>query len=282
MPNEENYTTETARNWIQYRPSRVDKSDSQLMENGVISLPFGLSDKDNVELILYTQNNQIAFYNVLSVASYSNIFTQTSYTDEMGNSTYSLNFNINNALSGNLIQPGRYIMVVNILRDEIGSYNGYKLYIDKISSSRTEARLVIVNPTDESLNDLYEFIEPSISRLEAQGLIEQTLRGSTEGPATLTSEQLANQAIYRYFDSQATELNSTNARLREANLDTWLDDYINRIIPLIRVRAIDIMASDSRNINIQVEDIMTKYIGPAIQQILNETRGLLNPDLNVD
>ena len=281
MPNDQNYTTENTRDWIQYRPSRVNQSDSQLIENGALSLPFGLSDKDNVELTLYTQDNQLVYYNVLSGASPSNIFTQTMYKDDSGTEHYVLNFNINNAIAGNVIQPGRYIAVINILRDEVGSYNGYRLYIDKISPSRTEARLVIAHPDDVSLNDLYEFIEPSVSRLEAQGLIEQTLRGTTDGLSTTIAEQLANQAIYRYFDSQATEVNSVNARLREASLDTWLDDYINQIIPLIRDRAIDIMASDKKNINIQVEDIMMKYIAPAIQQILNETRGLLNPDLNV-
>jgi hypothetical protein len=249
MANQLNFPSEL-QNVSTQRPPRVDVRDLRLIENQQKQILFGTSTRDKVELWLYNPDNTFAGHTVLSPSD--PIVTLTTYVDQSGPSEV-LNLDLT-ALSLRMgINPGRYVLVSNFFRDEIGSEAGYKLYVSDISNDRTEIQLYPVNPTQESYDDIFDFITPSVPKLFAQGLVDQLFGVNLDAVDTEKIRQSDIDSFINQGDS------TTIARLQYSGLYNSFVNSINIMLPRVYKRTLDLMAGDVVNYQVQKIELI-KYL----------------------
>ena len=260
MPNQLNFPDPISATGIQLRPSRVSARDLQVIRNSNRQIIFGTSDRDVVELWLYNPNGTFAGH--INVGPTDEALTLTTLIDQTGPYEI-LNIDLTRVYQQIGVLPGRYAMVANFFRNEVGSEDGYKLYITEISDDRRELRLFPVAPSPEVTRDLFEFIVPSVPRLFAKGLIDQFFGVSLD---SIESERVDQQKINSTLNGFAAD---TTTRIQDGGLTDLYTAAINDLIDRTYTRAINLLAADVRNFNVQQIEI-EGYIMTAFNEVLTE------------
>jgi hypothetical protein len=254
------------------RPARITDVDTSFIKTGEHSIIFGVTNRDVVEIWIYNPDGSFAGH--LTLPPTDPILSVASIVDNAG-SVEVINLDLAAITRRTGIDIGHYSLVVNFFRDEVGSEAGYKMYITDVSSDRTELRLAPVVITQQAISDLFEFIVPSVPRQFAKGLIDQ-LFGKNLNP--VASLMVTPDVIVPKIDALEP---LASARLQTSNIYgqyvSTCQTVLDRAYPL----ALDFMASDVTNPNIQAIDIQ-KYIDLAVAQVLSEMKQRGEFDIRMD
>ncbi len=265
MPNHNNFPDPILSD-IQNRPLRVSQNDERLLNIGTMTVLFGTTDNDVVEVYLYDSNNSISSH--LNFYANDSSLTLESQINS-NNIVQLLDLNLPVMASAMNVQPGRYDIVLNFFRNEVGSEEGDQLYISEISPSRTELRLKPVDITDTIFEQLNRFVIPTVPVLDANGLIDQVLGN--------TSDQTENESIA--WSNVRSELGLDN-RLQYSNTENEVNNFFSTLLSLVNNIALDNLANGiSTNGNTEVEDTeLRTYIFDALDKSISalQTQGLLD------
>lgn len=136
---------------------------------------FGFSANDNVEMHFYDNANRLVGSIVIPVSS-GIVSSRTIITpDAPKEEKVVIDMTRVQKELGLLIPPGTYSVTLNFFSNEIGSFTDRKLTIQDISVSRTEVRLGFEQFGTIEQNELFEFAQPSVPRIIAEGLVETTI-----------------------------------------------------------------------------------------------------------
>lgn len=161
------------------------------------------------------------------------------------------------------LPPGRYDISMNIFRDEVGQEAGgidRKLFISDISPSRTEVRLRPAFSNEQIVDEINEFIEPSVPRFVAQAIVDQTFGISIQETAVPGVESI-NLNLFETelaeLDAQADrtgELTTAN-RLQRSGLGRSFYTAFDASLSRIRDRVLDELARDVKDLQIQDQEL---------------------------
>ena len=276
MPNQSNFP-EKLTDLQGTRPSRIADEDLNLiaaqtdtgeqLEKNVV---FGQTLRDVIEVYVYDElNNIVAQINVrpndpaLRLIAFSPEQQAGIGQDQ---SPDFLQMDMVDILGRLELPPGRYSLALNYFRDEIGRQEGSnetKLFITDISPSRKEIRLQPVRPTDEIVNEIREFVEPSVPRFVAQALIDQTFGISLDfivDPSIGVVEAITLNAFSKElqkFDEEADTTGplSVASRLQRAGLAGSFYADFDLSLQLIRDKALDLLAKRPSDLQIQEREL---------------------------
>lgn len=275
MPNQLNYTTTLTLAEL-HRPSRIDSKDSKLVISGKQDVLFGTRSKDNVEIWAYNPDGSLAGHCVARPDD-----------DELGLVTILDNTGIGELLSVDLklisdkmgLGPGRYSIVFNFFRDEVGSETGYKLIIKDISSDRTELRLQLIESSPSALADVFEFVVPSVPKIYAKGLIDQVFGSSLD---VLEEEKVTGDKILEALNTIHADSGITSDRIVVSESTNEFNLLLEAILHNSLIGALDNMADDVNNQSIQ-ESELTGYIEKAVLDVIYgmKNRGEIDPRFDV-
>jgi hypothetical protein len=152
---------------------------------------------------------------------------------------------------------------MNIFRDEVGQEAGgidRKLFISDISPSRTEVRLRPAFSNEQIVDEINEFIEPSVPRFVAQAIVDQTFGISIQETAVPGVESI-NLNLFETelaeLDEQANrtgELTTAN-RLQRSGLGRSFYTAFDASLSRIRDRVLDELARDVKDLQIQDQEL---------------------------
>jgi len=273
MPNQLNYPDTIPNPYIAVRPERLSAADRRLTQVGTKQVVFGTTERDHAELWVYDSNGSIAGHINLFATDPS--LSLTTVIDNTG--AYELlNIDMGNAAKLMTIESGRYGFVANFFRDEVGSEIGNKLYIKDISDDRTELRLYPKSVSAEILQELYEWIVPSVPKPAAQALINQTFAQSED----FTSEESLNPANISLDLANISP--STIPRIRYADAEHTYNLMITQLVDSAGKLALENMALDVNNLNVQDADL-ERYIKAAVIETIRRLKdsGQLDPRFEV-
>lgn len=245
MANQLNYPTPLVPSSVQ-RPSRLFARDEKLIRSDTRQIIFGTNDRDVVELWIYNPDGSFAGH--LNLGPTQDALSLTTVIDQTGPYEI-LNLDMTYIANRTGLAPGRYAMVANFFRNEVGSEDGYKLYISDISQDRTEIQLYPVSPSNEVLKDIFEFITPSVPRQYAKGLIDQFFGQSLDA---MENERVTLSSIDAQLNSLIPE---SITRLQNADLYDLYSTAINEMLTKAYALTIELLADDVKNLNVQQIEI---------------------------
>jgi hypothetical protein len=257
MPNSLNYGT-PLENTLHQRPDRLQPADLKLIQFNKQQVLFGTTARDVVELWIYNPDGSFAGH--VNLGPTDSALHQATLIDQSG--PYEI-LNIDFRDVGNRldIQPGRYAFVANIFRDEVGSEKGARLYIATISDDRTELRLEPVAIDDAILSDIFEFVVPSVPKLIAKGLIDEVFGLS------LNPDNQARLSVGMIEGGLDVMLPGTMDRVERANIRGVLENLVITVLGNTYKGALDLMAADVTNLNVQQIEI-ENYLGKALDAVI--------------
>ena len=267
MPNQNNYVEPigSLQNKRPYRLSSSDRSRTFVEDKNVL---FGTTLRDNVEIWIYNPNGTLVSNVVLPVDDPAISLAAT--VDVVGADEY-LKINFDEVIARLNLPQGRYTATWNFFRNEVGSLDGYRLGVDEISSDRTEIRCSPIAVTGEIINDIYEFVTPSVPRLYAQGLIDQLFEKNLD---VVEGEQFSPESLLSrmntYISTTSTKLEAVGA-YREYGL--MVQEVMEKAYDL----AIQKVVADTDNYAVQQIEI-EKYLDESI----NEAMDILEAQKKID
>lgn len=261
MPNQLNYTSKISTTNFQ-RPTRVSENDIKLISSGSQQILYGTRDKDNVEVWAYNPNGTLAGHALLRPVDKELSLTTIVDTD---GAKELLNLDMKSVALKMGLAPGRYAIVLNFFRDEVGSEDGYKLYISDISRDRTEIKLTPVKVDDSILYDIYEFIVPSVPKRFAEALIDQIFGKSLNADPR---EKITHDKVMDQLDQLIT---NTSSRIKSANVYNEYEQMLSKIIERVWDRVLDQLADDVNNFAIQEVEILA-YVQKALDDVIYDMK----------
>lgn len=263
MPNQLNFPDPIS-SFDNIRPSRLASIETNLFQVGIKQVIFGTNVNDRVEVWIYNSDGTIDGHITLNATDTA--LALNTVVDNTGAYEF-LNLDMGDLIRKMGIEQGRYAFVANFFRDEVGSENGYKLYIETISDDRTELRLFPVQVDNPTLRDIYEWVVPSVPKLEAQALIDQTFGKSLNFSVneTLNSSNIT--------DALVALIQDTLDRILHANA---IEQYNNTLILILErtyTNLLENMAKDVNNLNVQEADLefyLTKALSDTIRQLRDQ------------
>lgn len=280
MPNQSNFPDKLT-NIQDQRPSRIAQKDLQLIQktnaDGVLNekeIVFGQTLKDVAELYVYDElSNVVAHVNIRPNDPAIRLLTFTPQQADIGVGEDSTPDNVQIDLVSVLnrldLAAGRYSVSINFFRDEVGQefvddtaapadrQRGSRLYIADISPSRTELRLGAVKTTDATLNEIREFVDPSVPRFIAQGLVDQTFGTAldVQQGEYITVSDVESQADVHDAQAGTTGSLSINSRVDRAKLTAAFISFVQASLPHIRDRVLDSLAARIGDLEIQSNEV---------------------------
>lgn len=262
MPNQLNFPDQLPDKLVLERPSRLAQVDTKQFQTGVTQVVFGVTDRDVIEIWVYFPDGRVAGHITLPV--YDSAIRLSTAIDNTGAYEF-LNIDFGEVVRRISLEQGRYGLVVNIFRNEVGSEFGEKLTVETISEDRTELRLVAVRPTDNIMREIYEFTVPSVPKLLAQGLVDQTFGQSLD---VLPDKRLDSNKVLQDVDIFIT---GTSARLDYANAEVAYEIMTTVVLDRAYPIVLNKMADDRQNLNIQEADL-ERYMSEAVQEVIRDMR----------
>jgi hypothetical protein len=219
--------------------------DTSLINSNVIDTKFDPST-DYIEYFIYNLNNELLYVNNLSFNNYRLIDNQLVLTPEKD-------------LILNSFTEGQYNTLYNILSNKAGSSYLNTLYIQEISSDRTELRLNTTSiPNDELVQKTNEFVLQQSSEIgyldfyinfgENKLVIANNILLDNSNPSDPTiliklyeplplefniktecwvSEKIAESVAYNISISQTFNIDDLNIKIKGPNLNLQVQDKIN-------------------------------------------------------
>lgn len=282
MPNQVNYPDPIPVPYIEYRPERLSEEDRNLVQNRIDQILFGTSERDYAELWVYDSNGGIAGHVNLNVTdpaiSLSTIVSNTGAYEL-------LNIDMTQAIQTMLVESGRYGFTANFFRDEVGSEyiddtapelgSGERLFITDISDDRTELRLSPKTVTPKIVQEIYEWVVPSVPKLYAQALVDQTFGESLPTDSNDTTIAVPEEEILSASKVMAA-LNALNpdteARITAAGATNSFNTMVTAMVEEIGILTLELMAADPSNKNVQEEDLLGQlgYISEATAAVIHK------------
>ena len=216
MPNQSNYVEVIPTQAKAFSVSRIAESpnDTEVII-GRQPGEFGFNANDNIEMHFYDNSDRLVGSVVVPVSS-GIISSRTIITpDNPKEEKIVIDMTRVQKELGLLIPPGTYSVTLNFFSNEIGSFTDRKLTIQEVSPSRTELRLGFDQFSTTEQNELFEFTQPSVPRVVAEGLVET---------ATGISDSTQKQ---RFIDSMNEYLLTVNPTLFEDLIDLEPDAFDN-------------------------------------------------------
>ena len=181
MPHQPNYVQVLPTKPQSFSVSRIAESEADRdILVGRLPGEFGFDVDDNIELHFYDSQNTLVNSTIVPIST--GIVSSRTVILSEGQKEEKLVVDMSRVQKelGLFLPAGTYTLVINLFSDEIGSYGNRKLFIEEISDSRTELRLSFnVAYSDVENQELYEFIDPSLPRVLAGGVVG-SIMGITE------------------------------------------------------------------------------------------------------
>lgn len=253
MANQLNYQ-EPVTSLINVRPYRPTTRDHTSSIAGETSYIFGSHPRDNIELWVYNSIGQVVTTTRISPTDAR--INLTTVQSNQGSNEF-LNVNLEQVLTDLNLLPGRYSVVMNFFRDEVGSLNSKTLTIEEISLSRTEIRMSLKNASSANIAELYEFTTPSVPRLKAQALLDQLFSREVDSDK---QTELRPDIIRSVIEQK---MNGTQLRLDNSGATNNLDILIETVKDRIYIKALELIGEDTFNFQIQEVEFLN-YIEQAI------------------
>jgi len=277
MPNQDNFKSDVIDD-IEPRTlaSRIISDDTDEILFEYIPASFGYDVFDNIELHFYSFPANNLYLSTTIDAKDADVLKShiVSFADDTFKHYIRIDFTKLFEKKNISLIPGDYRITMNFFSDEIGSYDDRKLYIDRISDSRTEVQLAYFNTRDpelrlENINELREFVLPSFSRPTAIGVAEKIFRSgvrttdSSRDNVGLTYNNILQNI--EIADLGQTEDNTLGRirRLGNTTEETLAQD-IENILPVIyeKIREEIVIRGDRR---IQ-EDEFREFVEEAVNE----------------
>lgn len=232
---------------VEYRPERPSRMDINLASLGTTYGVFGTRTTDHLEMWVYNYDGSFAGH--LNIPP-----TDVAISYAVVNEVPSLFIDLDVLFVRMGINPGKYTITLNFFRNEIGSENGYKLFISQISPDRTELQLKLSEITDATRHDVAEFIIPSVPKQRA---------------AEILNEVFANLNHTKLYSA----LKNQNSGIMNAIAYADVLTQMTNIFEVIRVRTlprvVEYMNADTNNFAIQDSDI-EEYVKLALQDVIRD------------
>lgn len=271
-----------------FRSDVITPTDSRFLASRIVRFPdeqilyelipasFGYDIFDNIEIHFYSLIDNSLVTSLLINADDSEILKShvVTYEDDTFKNYIRIEFTRLFEKNDIILPPGDYNIVLNFFANEVGEYNDRKLYIQRISDSRTEIQLEFFGTDDlekreENINDLREFLEPSFPRAVAIGVAEKIFKSGVElgdPDEGITYSNLLNNL-------EVPELNqlysNTLDRIRRLppRVEDDMEDSINDFLPRLyeKIREQIVIRGDRR---IQ-EDEFVEFIDNAVDAEIN-------------
>lgn len=256
----------------QARPQRLSDFDARLLILGYKQVLFGQTEDDLVEVYFYDSDNNIDTH--INLYAPNDSLTISTLVDPVGNTKQVVNVDLPKIAELTNIIPGRYTMVLNFFRDEVGSERGNHLYITDISSTRTEVKLVPFNETPEIFREMYEFIVPSVTKLYAQALIDEIYGKSLDA---LANESVSFEGLLPTLSKITSGI---GARIAYSGTTQNFKNFVEDVITLAHKRTLDILQTGDRNVQ---QDELRTYISQAVVSAVLEikNKGFLDPKIEL-
>lgn len=253
MPNQLNYSTPLTTNF--QRPSRISSTDVELLGTEQVQILFGTNERDVVELWFYNPDGSFASH--LNLPFNDPALTVATLITQNG-STEILNLDLKQISTKMQIQPGRYAIVANFFRDEVGSEIGNKFYINDISADRTELKLTSIDKGAIALNSIYSFVTPSVPKIYAKGLLDQIFDKLGDASKSINVDTLK---------PYINETENITKRIDDANLSTNYTNMIKMILSRTYTLALDNMANAKQNNEVQYKELEA-YVTVALDFVI--------------
>lgn len=258
--------------YVGQRMIRLTEKDHNAVLLGEKTVLFGTNGKHNIELWFYYTDGEYAGSIRLDATDES--IRLLTNLDVDGQAYEYVTLNLEDIISRVALEPGRYSMSVYVLQDEVSSKNSdNKLVIRQISQSRKEVVLTPETASPEILKEIYEFVVPSVPRIYAKALVDQTFGKSTgglEAGEAMTPASISNQLSQDIL-----------VRINRARAALSYQALINEVINRSYYRIVDAIANDYLNKNVQETELM-KYINDEIKITLDEIEAKLELDPRLD
>jgi hypothetical protein len=286
MPNQSNFVQLIPGSPRAFPISRIANSegDSDILE-GRLPGQFGFSLDDNVEMHFYDAANNLVGSVVVPVSTGIVSGKTILLTDGTVDEKILIDMTRVQQELGLIVPPGNYTVSINFLSNEIGDYTNPKMIIEEVSPSRTELRLGFVNTvTQTEQSELYEFVQPSVPRVIAAGLVADTLGVNQQGTGIEIDEELAalldtsRTEIQKFINSVLFEIEQVNPSIiaQLADLQPEAPDYLNLTIEYLVGSIYDEMVSllsltkNTKQFDRLQEDELTVLVTQAIDNVLKD------------
>lgn len=250
MSNQSNYVQQIPSNPTAFSVSRIAESENDTdVILGRQPAEFGFNSEDNVEMHFYDTSNRLVGSVVVPISTGIISFRTLLLPDGTKENKVIIEMSRVQKELGLLIAPGTYNVTLNFFSNEIGSFTDRKLIIEEVSPSRTELRLGFnTTITETELSELYEFVEPSVPRQIAAGIVGEVIGTTTPEGVSPETVQTADEAI---------EISPNTFKLQQF-IDSVIDNLqTNDAALLFNLSDLEPDATD--NLNLTVE-----YLAPLI------------------
>lgn len=171
MPNQSNYITRLTDKNVRQMPSRI--SDDYI----TLQIPVTAQECDFIEMNFYNTTTDELVYNlILSKDSNFIAFRDVKYSDNTVRTFLLIDFKELVNDTTRMIPVGRFKIVMNLFKTELGSYNNMILSLSTISPSRTE--LEFSTNTDVTQEEIDEFASPQINSEYIMSAVKQILHSA--------------------------------------------------------------------------------------------------------
>lgn len=280
MANQPNYVQPIPENPQSFSVSRIAESENDIeIIYGREPGQFGFDNDDNVEMHFYDSTNRLVGSVIIPVSSGIISARTILLPDGTREEKIVLDMTrVQNEL-GLLIPPGTYTTTLNLFSNEIGSYTNPSLVIEEVSPSRTELRLGFANGiTDFDKQQLFEFVEPSVPRVVAAGIIGNALgieAETVDTPNSVTKQQFISTV------REQLEKDNRNLISQLTNLQPDAPDNLNSTIEFISTSIYDefINLLETTKNAAQFDRLQKQELLTLVELAVN--RALVNTNINL-
>lgn len=229
MPQQPNYVQILPTKPQSFSVSRIAESEADRdILTGRLPGEFGFENSDNIELHFYDSQNTLVNSTIVPIST--GIISSRTIILPEGQKEEKIVVDMTRVQKelGLFLVPGVYTLVINLFSDEIGSYGNKKLTIQDISDSRTELRLGFnVAYSDVEDQEMYEFLEPSIPRVLAGGVVGSIM--GIQGDNLITAPTDTGIQSEQFISDVNTELVNLVPTLEAdlANIEPNLQEELN-------------------------------------------------------
>lgn len=240
MSNQTNYVQIVPGNPQVFSVSRIAESENDTdIILGRQPGQFGFDADDNIEMHFYDSSNRLVGSVIIPVST--GIISARTILLPDGTKDEKVIIDMTRVQKelGLLIPPGTYTTTINLFSNEIGSYTNPNMVIEEVSPSRTELRLGF-NTTfsDTERRELFEFVQPSVPRVVAAGLVGGTLGvGDNEIAGNIETQIQVQEFIDKVVEQLQVENPELIAELTDLQPDA--PDNLNLTIEFISAAIYD-------------------------------------------
>jgi len=241
MPNQTNYVQVIPNKPQSFPISRIAESESDIdIIEGRLPAEFGFDIDDNIEMHFYDSVNNLVGSVLIPVSSGIISAKTVLLPDNSKDEKIIINMTRVQKELGLIIPPGTYTTIINLFSDEIGTYTDRKMTIEEVSPSRTELRLGFNTVfTEVEQGELFEFVEPSVPRVLAAGLVGGTIGVGQNDIITQTPDEQAQINEYVAKINEFLEDLNPDIVAQLTNLEAELPDNLNLTIEFISAAIYD-------------------------------------------